>query len=376
MCMTSAIISAYVRSPFTLANKGELAKTRPDDLLAQVIKGLLAKAPFNTADLEDVLAGCAFPEGEQGLNIARLASFMAGLPMTTGGVTVNRFCGSSMDTIHTAVGNIACGSGEVFLCVGIESMSRIPMGGFNPSPNPKLYDSMPGAYMSMGMTAEEINKTFKISRADQEKFALASHQKAVKGDFSDEIIAITTKAGSVTKDGCVRADANLEKMATLPPAFDEAGTVTAATSSPMTDGASAVLVTSEAYADKNKLPKIARIKSFAVSGIAPEIMGLGPVDATRKALKRAGLSLGDIDIIELNEAFAVQSMAVIKELGLDITKVNLEGGAIAIGHPLGASGARITGKAAQLLHKSGKKYALAAMCIGGGQGIATVLEKI
>jgi len=374
--MTNAVICAYLRSPFTPAGKGELAKTRPDDLLAHVIKGLLAKTPINAADLEDFIVGCAFPEGEQGLNIARLAGFIAGLPLTTGGVTVNRFCGSSMETIHMAVGKIMSGAGELFISGGVESMTRIPMGGFNPSPNPNLYESMPNAYVSMGITAENLCKKFNIPRKEQEEFALLSHQKAAKADMSGEIVPIPVKGGSVTKDGCIRADASLENMQKLAPAFDAAGTVTAATSSPLTDGAAAVIVASEDYAKKNNLPILARIKSMAVSGLAPEIMGLGPVEASRKALKRAGLELKDIDIIELNEAFAVQALSVIKELNVDTSKLNLEGGAIALGHPLGASGARITGKAALLLNKLGKKYALATMCIGGGQGIATVLEKL
>ena len=373
--MTSTVICAYARSPFTPANKGELAKTRPDDLLAQVVKGLLARTPVNAADIEDMLVGCAFPEGEQGLNIARIAVFMAGLPITVAGATVNRFCGSSMEAIHMAAGKIACGAGEMFIAAGVESMTRIPMGGFNPSPNPNLYMSMPEAYVSMGITAENVCKKSNIPRAAQEAFALASHQKAATLS-SEELVPITIKGGTVTKDGCVRPDTSLESMATLAPAFDVNGTVTAATSSPVTDGAAATLVCSEAYADKNGLPKLARIKSMAVTGLAPEIMGMGPVEASRKALKRAGIGLADIDIVELNEAFAVQALAVIGELGLDASKVNIEGGAIALGHPLGASGARITGNAARLLAKHGKRYALAAMCIGGGQGIATVLEAI
>lgn len=375
--MSRAIISAYLRSPFTLAQKGALARVRPDDLLAQVIKGLVAKTGVKGEDIEDLLVGCAFPEGEQGLNIGRQAVFLAGLPISAGGATVNRFCGSSMEAIHIAAGKIALGAGDVFLCGGIESMTRIPMGGINPAPNPGLYATCPQAYDSMGKTAEALAKKYAIPRADQDAFALASHAKAAKAPLADEIIPINAgKAGTVDKDGCIRTDSTAEKLATLAPAFDAKGTVTAATSSPLTDGAAVVLVVSEAYADKHKLPKLAAIKSVAVAGVPPEIMGIGPVDATKKALARAGVSLGDIDIVELNEAFAAQSLVVIKELGLDVSKVNLDGGAIAIGHPLGASGARITGKAAQLLHKSGKKYALATMCIGGGQGIATVLEKV
>lgn len=373
--MSNAVIVAYARSAFTLANKGELAKVRPDDLLANTLKGLLAKQPVNGADIEDVIVGCAFPEGEQGLNIAKNVAFMAGIPLAAGGVTVNRFCGSSMEAIHMAAGKIACGAGELFICAGVESMSRIPMGGFNPSPNPDLYESMPSAYMSMGITAENVCAKHNIPRVEQEKFALASHQKAAKADLAGEIIPMPVRGGVVDKDGCIRGDANLEKMATLAPAFDANGTVTAATSSPMTDGAAAVIVASEDYAKKHNLPIIARIKSMAVSGIAPEVMGLGPVEAATKALHRAGLKMADMDIVELNEAFAGQALGVIKELNIDTTKLNLDGGAIAIGHPLGASGARITGKAAQLLAKHNKKYALATMCIGGGQGIATVLER-
>ena len=373
--MTNAVICAYARSPFTPANKGELAKTRPDDLLAQVIKGLMGRISLKAEDIEDLMVGCAFPEGEQGLNIARNAVFMAGLPLTVGGVTVNRFCGSSMETIHMASGKIANGAGDLFIAAGVESMTRIPMGGFNPSPNPNLYSSMPDAYMSMGMTAENVCKKFNIPRKEQEAFALESHKKAATLS-SEELVAITTRSGSVTKDGCVRPDTSMESMATLAPAFDASGTVTAATSSPVTDGAAAVIVASEAYADKNGLAKLARIKSMAITGLEPGIMGMGPVEASRKALVRAGLKVSDIDIIELNEAFAVQALAVIKELGLDASKVNIEGGALALGHPLGASGARITGNAARLLAKHGKKYALASMCIGGGQGIATILEAI
>jgi acetyl-CoA acyltransferase len=374
--MNSAVICAYGRSPFTPANKGQLAKMRPDDLLAQVVKGVLAKAAFNTADIEDMIVGCAFPEGEQGFNIGRMTALLAGLPLTVAGSTINRWCGSSMEAIHMAAGRIATGSGELFIAAGVESMSRIPMGGFNPSPNPDLYEVMPNAYLSMGLTAENLARKYNIARAEQEKFALVSHLKAAKADLSGELIHIIHRKETVSVDGCVRADTSLEKMATLAPAFDASGTVTAATSSPVTDGASVVIVASEAYADKHKLPKLARIKSMAVSGLEPEIMGLGPVEASRKALSRAGISMADVDFVELNEAFAVQAMSVIKELGIDEAKLNVEGGAVALGHPLGASGARVTGKAAQLLHKHGKKYALACLCVGGGMGMATVLEKI
>lgn len=374
--MTAAVICAYGRSAFTPANKGEFAKMRPDDLLMHVVKGVVEKSKINPADLEDMIVGCAFPEGEQGFNIGRMVALHAGLPLTVAGSTVNRWCGSSMEAIHMAAGKIAMNCGELFIAAGVESMSRIPMGGFNPSPNPDLYMNMPGAYSSMGITAENLCKKFNIARKAQEEFALKSHQKAAKADMSNEIIPIKMKGGIVDKDGCVRADTTLDKMGTLAPAFDASGTVTAATSSPVTDGAAAVIVASEAYADKHKLPKLARIKSVAVVGLDPEIMGLGPVEASKKALARAGITIKDIDIVELNEAFAVQALSVIKELGIDESKLNIEGGAVAIGHPLGASGARITGKAAMLLSKTGGKYALATACIGGGMGIATVLEKI
>jgi acetyl-CoA acyltransferase len=374
--MNHAVICAYGRSPFTFANKGELAKLRPDDLLTQVVKGVLSKVTLNTADIEDMIIGCAFPEGEQGFNIGRMAALMCGLPITVAGSTINRWCGSSMEAIHMAAGHIATGSGELFIAGGVESMSRIPMGGFNPSPNPDLYMEMPAAYMPMGITAENLQKKFGFSRKSQEEFALKSHQKAAAADRLQELIPITVRKTVVDKDGCVRADTSLEKMATLAPAFDVNGTVTAATSSPVTDGAAVVIVASEAYADKHKLPKLARIKGMAVSGVAPDIMGIGPVTASQKALARAGIKISDVDIFELNEAFAVQAMSVIKELGIDESKLNIDGGAVAIGHPLGASGARVTGKAAQLLQKHNKKYALATLCIGGGMGIATVLEKV
>lgn len=376
--MEHAVICGFARSPFTLANKGALASIRPDEFAAQVIRGLVEKTGVHQEHIEDLLVGCAFPEGEQGLNVARLIGFLADLPISTAGVTVNRFCGSSMNTIHQAVGNIAAGAGEVFIAAGVESMSRIPMSGFNPMPHPGLYEHYPEAYEAMGITAENLARKYTIKRKDQEIFALKSQEKAShavkQGYFDDEIIPIRVNDTTISQDGCIRPTTTLEALADLPLAFETAGSVTAGTSSPLTDGASAVLITSESYADKHQLNKIARIRSFAVSGCAPEIMGIGPVSASRKALTRAGLTLDAIDIIELNEAFAAQSLAVIQELGIPLEKINLDGGAIALGHPLGASGARITGKAATLLKREGKRYALATMCIGGGQGIATILE--
>ncbi|MGN7437666.1 MAG: thiolase family protein [Alcanivorax sp.] len=372
----SVVICGFKRSPMHFANKGELAKVRPDDMAAEVVKALVASTGVEVEDIEDLVMGCAFPEAEQGFNIARLVVNHAGLPISIGGVTVNRFCGSSMTAIHNAAGMIQMDAGEVFIAAGVESMSRIPMGGFNPMPNPAIYNDYPQAYISMGETAENLAKKYEISRADQEEFAVNSHKKAAaaaeSGKFDDEIVPI----GDVKTDGTIRGDSTTEKLSTLKPAFLADGTVTAATSSPLTDGSAAVIVCSEAYADKHGLDKLARIKSVAVAGCAAEIMGIGPVPATNKALSRAGLKIDDIDIIELNEAFAAQGLSVLKELGADVNKVNLDGGAIALGHPLGTSGVRITGKAASLLKREKKKFALATMCIGGGQGVATVLEAI
>jgi acetyl-CoA acyltransferase len=373
---TSMVICAYKRSPFHFAMKGELAKIRPDDMAAEVIKSLVSSSGVKADDIEDLLMGCAFPEAEQGFNLGRIVVNAAGLPISVAGVTVNRFCASSMTTIQMAAGYAQMGAGEVFLCAGVESMSRIPMGGFNPMPNPKLGDIYPQAYIGMGETAENLAKKYNISRIEQEEFALSSQQKASKaaseGKFNDEIVPI----GVVKTDGTIRPETTLDTLAGLKLAFDENGSVTAGTSSPLTDGTAAVLVATESYAKKHGLPILARIKSVAVAGCAAEIMGIGPVPSTKKALERAGLTLKDIDIFELNEAFAAQSLAVIKELGIDISRVNLDGGAISLGHPLGASGARITGKLASLLKRTGKKYGLATMCIGGGQGATIVLESI
>ena len=378
--MENVVIAGYARSPFTPANKGELTKVRPDELAAQVIKGLIERTGVNSGDIEDLIVGCAFPEGEQGLNMARLIGFLAELPLSVAGVTVNHFCGSSMQAIHMAAGAMRMNAGDVFICAGVESMTRVPIMGFNPLPHPGLYESHPEAYMSMGETAENVAGKYQISRHQQDEFALASHTKAAAaqagGKLSDEIVPIVHNGATVDRDGCIRPDTTLDALADLKPAFDEKGTVTAGTSSPLSDGASAILVCGEDYAEKHGLEPLARVKSIAVAGCAPEIMGIGPVAATKKALQRAGLGAADIDIVELNEAFASQSLACIRDLGLDADTVNVDGGAIALGHPLGATGARITGKAAQLLKREGGTYALATQCIGGGQGIATILEAV
>lgn len=376
--MKKVVIAGYARSPFTLAKKGELASVRPDELAAQVVKALVAKAGIPAGDIEDLLLGCAFPEGEQGFNMARLVGLMAGLPKSVGGATINRFCGSSMTSVHVAAGSIQMGAGEVFVCAGVESMSRVPMMGFNPMPHPGFAAEMPGAYMGMGDTAENVANQWKISRAEQEEFAVRSQARATaaqgSGRLTDEIVPITGRKGTVSADGCIRPETTAETLATLKPAFNAAGSVTAGTSSPLTDGASSVLVCTEDYARKHNLGILAAVKSIAVCGCDPEIMGIGPVGATRKALARAGIEASQLDVVELNEAFASQSIACIRELGLNVDKVNIDGGAIALGHPLGATGARIVGKAASLLKREGGKYALATQCIGGGQGIATILE--
>jgi acetyl-CoA acetyltransferases len=378
--MKTVVIADYARTPFTVAKKGALAGTRPDEMAAQLVKKFVARSTINAADIEDLLLGCAIPEGEQGLNMARLVVLMAGLPQTVGGQTINRFCGSSMQGIHTAAGAIQMGAGEAFICAGVESMTRVPMTGFNLFPHPDLARSLPGAYMGMGDTAENVARQWGISRADQEAFAYQSHQKAAKaqaaGFFKDEIIPVETKKGTVDSDGCIRTDTSPEALAQLKPAFTAEGTVTAGTSSPLTDGAAATIVCSAEYADKHGLKPFARLASIAIAGVAPEIMGIGPIEASRKALARAGIKATALDVVELNEAFAAQALACIRDLDLDPAKVNIDGGAIAIGHPLGASGARITGKAASLLKRTGGRYALATMCIGGGQGIATVLEAL
>lgn len=372
----NVVICGYKRTPHHFANKGALAKVRSDDMAAAVTRAVIESTGVNADDIEDLLLGNAFPEAEQGFNLARIVVQLAGLPVSVAGATINRFCASSMTAIQMAAGYIQMGAGELFLCGGVESMSRVPMGGFNPMPNPKLMEDMPEAYISMGLTAENLANSHKILRKEQEEFALSSHLKAAKaaeaGHFKDEIVAI----GDVVEDGTIRPDTSLEKLAELKPAFDKDGSVTAATSSPLTDGATMTLVASEEYADKHKLPKLARIKSVAVAGCKAEIMGIGPVPATQKALKRAGLTIDDIDIIELNEAFAAQGLAVLKDLKADISKVNIDGGAIALGHPLGESGARITGKLASLMAREKAKYGLATMCIGGGQGAAIILEAI
>ena len=371
--MYKAVITGYYRSPFTLAKKGALINIKPDELLSEVIKDLISKTKVNLEDIEDVIIGCAFPEGEQGFNIGKLVTFLSDMNVKTAGTTINRWCGSSMEAIHIAAGKISMGSGKVFICGGVESMSRVTAG-FNPMPYPKSNKENPNLYFSMGTTAENVAKKYQIERRAQQEFAIASHQKAFeaqsKGNFKKEITVIN----DCSKDGGIRSSSSHEILDGLKLIFDQEGTITAATSSPLTDGAAVTLICEEQYAKDNNLDILGRIVSTAVQGCSPELMGLGPIGASNKALKRANLSIKDIDIIELNEAFASQSLACIKDLNIKEEKLNLDGGAIALGHPLGATGARITGKAAEILRRENKKYALATQCIGLGMGIATIIE--
>ncbi len=373
--MYKSVITGYFRSPFTMAKKGELIDVKPVNLLAEVIKNLVSKSKINPNDVEDIVIGCAFQVGEQCFNIGKLVTFLTGMDIKTSGMTVDRWCGSSMEAIHIAAGKIAMGSGKAFICGGVESMTRVTTG-FDPMPYPYTETINPNVYFSMGITAENVAKKYNITRKEQQEFAISSHQKASeaqsKGYFNNEITII----GNCSKDGNIRPNSNQETLDGLKLAFDQNGTVTAATSSPLTDGAAVTLICEEQYAKDNNLDILGRIVSTSVQGCAPEFMGLGPIGASNKALERAKLSIKDIDIIEINEAFASQSLACIKDLEIDQKKVNLDGGALALGHPLGATGARITGKAADLLRRENKKYALATQCIGLGMGIATVIESV
>ena len=373
-----AVIVDWARTPFHRAHKGELRGLRPDDMASQIVKGLIARNDIDAADFDDLMMGCGYPEAEQGYNIGRLVTFLAGLPDSVPGMTFNRLCGSSMQAVLSAAANIESGWGDCYLCAGVESMSRVKRRGFNWSPHPGLELDWPEAYVTMGQTAENIADNWEIGRAEQETFALESHVKATTaleaGRFNDEIIPVIDGETTIEVDGCIRSDTTLDTMSGLKPVFSENGTVTAATSSPLTDGAVAMIVCSEEFASERGLNPLARIVSGAVSGCPPGIMGIGPVEATRKVLERTGWDSESIDLYELNEAFSSQSLAVISELGLEPSKINIDGGAIALGHPLGASGVRITGKAASLLRRTNSKRAIATMCIGGGMGIAIALE--
>ena len=376
--MPSAVLVGFKRSPFAIARKGNLANVRPEDILSQVINDLIKSTNINRDDIEDIIAGCAYPEGEQGFNIAKIVSFMTNMPEHVAGMTVNRWCGSSMQAIHIAAGAIAMNAGNAFICCGIESMSKVPINGLNYSPHSKLNESNPNVYLSMGNTAENVAKKYDLTREVQQDFSISSHKKAFNAQnqnyFNDELTSIHIDNKIIELDEAIRPNTSQEILNGLKLVFDENGTVTAGTSSPLTDGAAATLVCNENYAKKNNLPILAKIISTAVNGCPPELMGLGPIGATKKALKRANLDIKDMDIIELNEAFASQSLACMKDLNIDPEKVNIDGGAIALGHPLGATGTRITAKAAQIMQREKKQYALATQCRGLGQGIATILK--
>ena len=375
--MYNSVIVGYSRSPFAMANKGKLIDVKPVNLLAEVIKNLVSQSKINPKEIDDVVIGCAFQVGEQCFNIGRLVTFLSDLDIRVPGMSVDRWCGSSMEAIHIASGKIAMGSGKAFICGGVESMTRVKTG-FDPLPYPYSDEEKqnPHLYLSMGITAENVAKKYNISRTEQQQFSLESHRKANEAQQKGKFITEITKIGDYKTDENIRPNSTMEKLNSLKLAFDQNGTVTAATSSPLTDGAAATLICEENFAKENGLEILGRIKSTAIEGCDPNYMGLGPIAATKKALERAKLSIKEIDIVELNEAFASQSLACIKDLDIDVEKVNLDGGAIALGHPLGATGARITGKAAQLLKRENKKFALATQCIGLGMGIATVIEAI
>lgn len=384
--MNEAVIVAAVRSPMGRANKGQFIHTRIDDLGAEVVRAALAQVPqIKPEMIDDVLIGCAMPEGEQGLNVARNISFLAGIPFSAGAATVNRFCASSLTTINMAAADIQTGGAEICVTGGVESMSHVPMGGFNPSLNEKLFgEGRPAAYIGMGETAENLARKYKISREEQDRFSLASHQKAIKAGKEGKLKEIV-ECSAVQADGTVRKvkidegpreDTSLEVLAKLKAAFLKEGTVTAGNSSPLTDGAACVIVMSAAKAKALGVKPIAKIRSWAVQGVDPSIMGIGPVGAVQKALKKAGMKLSDLDLLELNEAFAAQVLAVSRELNWDMTRLNVHGGAIALGHPLGCSGARIMATLLNALQITNKSTGLETLCVGGGQGVATIVERI
>ncbi len=374
------------------APKGTLRTTRPDELAAAVINAVIERSGIDKNEVEDVVLGCAFPEAEQGMNMARIVALRAGMPVTTAGQTVNRFCSSGLQTIATAAQQIMAGMGDVIIAGGAESMSMVPMIGNKFTPNPYLASEYPGVYLGMGLTAENVARQYEIGREEQDAFALRSHQRAAAaqaaGKFDAEIVPIEVVAkvgeGSTVKevstvfkqDEGVRQDTSLAALAKLRPAFAMKGTVTAGNSSQTSDGAAAVLIMSEEKAKALGLKPLARFVSFAVGGVPPEVMGIGPVAAVPKALKYAGMDLGDIDLIELNEAFAAQGLAVMRELGMDAEKVNVNGGAIALGHPLGCTGAKLTVQIIHELQRQGKETGLVTMCIGGGMGAAGIIQLV
>ena len=391
--MREVVLVSSVRTPVGRAYKGTLRATRPDDLAAIAIKGALERVPqLDLKEIEDVVLGCAMPEAEQGMNVARTALLRAGLPIETSAMTINRFCSSGLQSIAMAAERIAGGGAEVIVAGGTESMSMVPMGGHKISLNPWLVEHYPDSLISMGLTAERVGKRCGITREQADEFSLRSHQKALAaiqaGKFDDEVVPVlvsfTTPNGSKPKkheivfkvDEGPRADTSLEVLMSLKPAFHSKGTVTAGNSSQMSDGAAAAVVMSAERAKALGIRPLARYVAFATAGCKPEEMGLGPVFAIPKALKLAGLKLSDIDVIELNEAFAAQALGVMKEAGLDPARVNLNGGAIALGHPLGCTGAKLTATVIRELKRRDARYGMVTMCVGGGMGAAGIFENV
>ncbi len=397
--MSEAVIVSAVRTPIGRANKGVLKDVRADDLAAVAVKAAVERVPqLDRSLIEDLILGCAFPEGEQGMNLARIVVALAGLPETAGGVTVNRFCASSLQAVNMAAQSIMLDLGEVMVAGGVEAMSRVPMGGFNPSFNPRLIKAREGeesnlsypsceleygysSYIPMGMTAENLARQYKISREAQDAFALRSHQRAIaamdSGVFKREIVPVPLPDGRLMEaDEGPRRDTSLERLASLEPAFIKGGSVTAGNSSPLNDGASAVVLMSAQKARDMGITPLAKVRTMAVAGVDPAYMGIGPVPAMRKLLQRSGLQLSDIDIIELNEAFAAQSLSVVQAMGIDQEKLNPHGGAIALGHPLGSSGARLIATLINDLQTADKTLGIATLCVGGGQGVATLIERM
>jgi acetyl-CoA acyltransferase len=389
--MSAAYVVAAVRTPACKAKKGKLKDARPDDLAAAAIRALVERTGVDPLAIEDVILGCAFPEGEQGMNLARVAALRAGLPVQVPGQTVNRFCASGLQTVATAAERILAGQADCIVAGGAESMSLVPMGGAKFSANPALVASFPESFAAMGLTAELVAKRYQISREDQDAFALESHRRAAAaqaaGRFDDELVPVEVESASIAKgkvvrrtervtaDDGVRADTTLEALARLKPAFQVDGTVTAGNASQMTDGAAAALVVSEAFLARTGLTPLGRFVSFAVKGVPPEVMGIGPVEAIPAALARAGLSAKDVTHVELNEAFAAQSIACVRALDLDPARVNPLGGAIALGHPLGCTGAKLTATLLHALRRDGGRFGVVSMCIGGGMGAAAVFER-
>jgi len=379
--MPEAFIAAAVRTAVGKAPRGALSSVRPDDLAAIALKAALAHVPqLDPAEVEDVILGCAMPEGEQGLNVARIAAMHAGLPASASAMTINRFCSSGLQAIALAADAIHAGRAQVVLAGGTESMSMVPMGGNKFSANPWLVDHYPDVYLSMGLTAENVAAKYKISREQADEFAFSSHQKALAairdGKFGEEIVPVAVSNGEFKIDEGPRADTSAEAFAKLKPAFHAHGAVTAGNSSQTSDGAAAAVLISEQRARELGITPLGRLVSFATAGVAPEIMGIGPVDAIPKALNLAGLTLDQIGLIELNEAFAAQSLAVIQQAGLDPAKVNVNGGAIALGHPLGCTGAKLTATILHELKRRKLRYGLVTMCVGGGMGAAGILENL